>query len=50
MSIYIYEPVDAKVIKDFFPPPEELAFREEGEKVALCRVESPFFQYFKRLP
>jgi hypothetical protein len=27
---YTDEPIEAKVIRDFLPPPEELAYREEG--------------------
>ena len=43
---YTDEPVKAKVIKDFLPPPEELAFREEGVKVtiALSRKSVEFFK------
>ncbi len=33
---YSDEPIEAKVIKDFLPPPEQLAFREEGVKVTLA--------------
>ena len=29
-------PLEARVIQDFLPPPEELAFREEGVKVTLA--------------
>ena len=33
---YTNEPIgDVKVVKDFLPPPEQLAFREEGIKVTL---------------
>lgn len=43
---YTGEPVDAKVILDFLPPPEELAFREEGVKVtiALSKKSVEFFK------
>ncbi len=33
---YTNEPIEAKVITDFLPPPEELAFREEGVKVTIA--------------
>ena len=33
---YTDEPLEARVIQDFLPPPEELAFREEGVKVTLA--------------
>jgi hypothetical protein len=34
---YTNEPMgDARVIRDFLPPPEQLAFREEGIKVTLA--------------
>jgi len=43
---YTDEPIKAKVIQDFLPPPEELAFREEGIKVtiALSRKSVEFFK------
>lgn len=43
---YTNEPIEAKVIRDFLPPPEELAFREEGVKVtiALSRKSVEFFK------
>jgi len=43
---YTDEPIEAKVIPDFLPPPEELAFREEGVKVtiALSRKSVEFFK------
>jgi predicted DNA binding CopG/RHH family protein len=43
---YTNEPVDAKVIKDLLPRPEELAFREEGVKVtiALSKKSVEFFK------
>jgi len=43
---YTNEPVNAKVIKDFLPRPEELAFREEGVKVtiALSKKSVDFFK------
>ncbi len=43
---YTDEPIEAKVIPDFLPLPEELAFREEGVKVtiALSRKSVEFFK------
>jgi hypothetical protein len=43
---YTNEPVEARVILDFLPPPEELAFREEGVKVtiALSKKSVDFFK------
>jgi predicted DNA binding CopG/RHH family protein len=43
---YADEPIEAKVIRDFLPPPEELAFREEGVKVtiALSKKSVEFFK------
>jgi len=43
---YTGEPIEAKVIKDFLPTPEELAFREEGVKVtmALSKKSVEFFK------
>ena len=43
---YTNEPIEAKVIPDFLPPPEELAFREEGVKVtiALSKKSVEFFK------
>ena len=43
---YTDEPIEAKVIPDFLPPPEELAFREEGVKVtiALSKKSVEFFK------
>jgi hypothetical protein len=43
---YTNEPIAAKVIMDFLPPPEELAFREEGVKVtiALSKKSVEFFK------
>lgn len=43
---YSDEPIEAKVIRDFLPPPEELAFREEGVKVtiALSKKSVEFFK------
>jgi predicted DNA binding CopG/RHH family protein len=49
MSAKIYytdEPTEAEVIQDFLPPPEKLAFREEGVKVtiALSKRSVEFFK------
>jgi predicted DNA binding CopG/RHH family protein len=43
---YSNEPIEAKVVRDFLPPPEALAFREEGVKVtiALSKKSVEFFK------
>ena len=43
---YADEPIEAKVVMDFLPPPEELVFREEGVKVtiALSKKSVDFFK------
>lgn len=43
---YQNEPIEAKVIEDFLPTPEQLAFREEGVKVtiALSKKSVEFFK------
>jgi predicted DNA binding CopG/RHH family protein len=43
---YTDEPIEAKIIHDFLPPPEDLAFREEGVKVtiALSKKSVEFFK------
>jgi hypothetical protein len=43
---YTNEPIDAKVIMDFLPPPEALGFREDGVKVtiALSKKSVDFFK------
>ncbi len=43
---YTDEPIEAKVVQDFLPPPGELAFREEGVKVtiALSKRSVEFFK------
>lgn len=43
---YTNEPIKARVIRDFLPQPEELAFREEGVKVtiALSKKSVEFFK------
>ncbi len=43
---YTDEPIEARIIRDFLPPPEELAFREDGVKVtiALSKKSVEFFK------
>lgn len=43
---YTAEPMEAKLVQDFLPPPHELAFREEGVKVtlALSKKSVAFFK------
>ena len=43
---YTDEPIEAKVIQDVLPPPDALAFREEGVKVtiALSKKSVEFFK------
>lgn len=43
---YTNELIEAQVVRDFLPPPEELAFREEGVKVtiALSKKSVEFFK------
>lgn len=43
---YQDEPIETKVIEDFLPTPEQLAFREEGVKVtiALSKKSVEFFK------
>jgi predicted DNA binding CopG/RHH family protein len=44
---YTNEPLDdVKVVRDFLPPPDQLAFREEGVKVtlALSKKSVDFFK------
>jgi len=44
---YTNEPLgDVKVIRDFLPPPEQLAFREEGVKVTLA-LSKKSVEFFK---
>lgn len=42
--------MEAKVIQDYLPPPEELAFREEGMRVtiALSKKSVAFFLNLKQ--
>ena len=43
---YTDEPIEARVIQDFLPPPDKLAYREEEVKVtiALSRKSVEFFK------
>ncbi|MFZ4536324.1 hypothetical protein [Propionivibrio sp.] len=44
---YTDEPLgDVKVVRDFLPPPEQLAFREEGIKVTLA-LSKKSVEFFK---
>ncbi len=43
---YTNEPIEAKVVRDFLPPPEELAFREEGVKVTIA-LSKKSIEFFK---
>jgi predicted DNA binding CopG/RHH family protein len=43
---YTNEPIDARVIQDFLPSPEELAFREEGVKVTIS-LSKKSIDFFK---
>ena len=44
---YTNEPLgDIKVVRDFLPPPEQLAFREEGVKVTLA-LSKKSIEFFK---
>jgi len=43
---YTNEPIEANVIMDFLPPPEELAFREEGVKVTIA-LSKKSIEFFK---
>ena len=43
---YADEPIKAKVIQDFLPAPEELAFREEGIKVTIA-LRKKSVEFFK---
>jgi hypothetical protein len=43
---YTDEPIEAKVIRDFLPPPEELAFRDEGVKVTIS-LSKKSVEFFK---
>ena len=43
---YTNEAIEAKVIRDFLPPPEELAFRNEGVKVTIS-LSKKSVEFFK---
>lgn len=43
---YTNKPIEAKVIKDFLPPPDELAFREEGVKITIA-LSKKSIEFFK---
>jgi predicted DNA binding CopG/RHH family protein len=43
---YTNEPIEAKVIQDFLPPPDELAFREEGVKITIA-LSKKSIEFFK---
>ena len=46
-TTYTNEPLgDVEVIRDFLPPPSELAFREEGVKVTLA-LSKKSIEFFK---
>lgn len=45
---YTNEPLGKlKVVRDFLPPPEELAFKEEGVKVTMI-LSKTSIEFFKR--
>ncbi len=43
---YTDEPIEARIIQDILPPPEELAFREEGVKVTIA-LSKKSIEFFK---
>ena len=43
---YTNEPIESKIIMDFLPPPEELAFREEGVKITIA-LSKKSIEFFK---
>ncbi|MDD4929606.1 MAG: hypothetical protein PHP85_10045 [Gallionella sp.] len=43
---YTNEPIEAKIIQDFLPPPEALAFREEGVKITIA-LSKKSIEFFK---
>ena len=47
---YTNEPIEARVIRDFLPPPEELVFKEDNIKVtmSLSRSSVEFFKHTAR--
>lgn len=44
---YTDEPINAKVIKDFLPKPEDLVFKEDNVKVTL-KLSRKSLEFFKR--
>lgn len=44
---YSDEPIEAKVVNDFLPPPEELNFKEEKVKVTLL-LSKKSLNFFKK--
>jgi len=44
---YTDEPIEAEVVPDFLPPPEELVRREETVKVTLS-LDKSSVEFFKR--
>jgi predicted DNA binding CopG/RHH family protein len=44
---YTKEPMEARGIKDFLPPPEELVFKEDNVKVTMSLSRSSV-DFFKR--
>lgn len=47
---YTNEPIEARVIQDFLPPPEDLVFKEDNVKVtmSLSRSSVEFFKQTAR--
>lgn len=47
---YTNEPIEARIVRDFLPPPEELAFKEDNVKVtmSLSRSSVDFFKQTAR--
>lgn len=43
---YTNEPIAAKVVRDFIPSPKELAFSEEGVKIAIA-LSKKSIDFFK---
>jgi predicted DNA binding CopG/RHH family protein len=44
---YTNEPIEARVVPDFLPPPDELVFKEDNVKVTLSLSRSSV-DFFKR--
>lgn len=47
---YTNEPIQARVVRDFLPPPEDLVFKEDNVKVtmSLSRSSVEFFKHTAR--